>query len=1210
MSIKKNLSLYFFIIGVVLLLIAEFQEHFVNANSRHQVALAEKRLQELEAQMQTSLEEISNLKTEAEFHEYFIHHGLKEQGFTFFYYEKNTLVKWSDSETEILQSFPDSSYNNHLIRLSDGWYEPFIKSFDGKKIIGLVLIKKEFPFENNYLLNHFNPKFGLPENAQLHLNPSGENLIHSISGNKLFSISFSNDATQKKFGLNGWLEFFAIFFSLFAILIYFFQRKVTRVIHLASVSILLIALRWLMISLRFPSEFYSSAFFSPLFYGSSFFFNSAGDLLLNVLTFFCISILTFLYSTKAKSPGFSSSAGLIIALAACNLLLAGVHKLVAGLIVNSKISFEVSSLFNLDGYSVAAVVTIMFLMWTCFFVLYSILQFFKPLLQKRNSFLTCTLSALIIAGVVLFIFHSFQLPALFFSLLLILSTGHIIGRKINLTSNIGTGFVFLFAIYTSLTINYYQNTKEREEMKLFAQRLDTRQDPLAEYLFEGEEQKITADSTIHKLFISTGKINDRVNKHLQQFYFNDYFNKFDVTTICYDKIGMPYDSVSPPLIYFQQQVKTRGRSTVSNKLFFMMNESGRLNYLALLPIKQSSDTTTLGTIVLRLDAKPMHPAESFPDLLVSNRFRSNEAETNYSFARYTNASLIYAYGDFPYSFSSTSFHKEKGDFIFSNNEGYDHLFYNASPLSLIVVSKPGKSIFSLVSLFAFVLFFFSIFFFVSYFFIQVASKKLDYPLSLKQRVRSSILALVLLSFVLISAGTIYYITHKYEQDLDKNILSRLYSLWFSLKNDNLAIENNLSEINKDQWQGNLNNLANIMNLDFNLYDEGGKLFYTSQPKIYEQGITSTRMNPEALFEMKQNERTQYVHPENIGKLKFISAYSPLTSRSGNITGYLNLPYLEKQNELNKEISGFLSALITIYMLLLALAVFIALVISSRITQPLLLIQEKLGNIALGRRNESIEWKHNDEIGALVREYNRMIDELSISAEKLSRSERESAWREMAKQVAHEIKNPLTPMKLHLQHLQRSIKESNEEEMRAAVDRTGKMLIEQIDNLSTIATEFSNFANMPRTKNEILNLRDILSSTLTLFESTPGIALELHDDGTERKIVGDRQQMIRLFSNLVKNALQAIPGNRQGRIDVNVQTQNGFHRISVSDNGAGISAEQRLKIFTPSFTTKTSGMGLGLAIVKSTAEQAGGKVWFETKENEGTTFFVELPSVEN
>jgi nitrogen fixation/metabolism regulation signal transduction histidine kinase len=270
------------------------------------------------------------------------------------------------------------------------------------------------------------------------------------------------------------------------------------------------------------------------------------------------------------------------------------------------------------------------------------------------------------------------------------------------------------------------------------------------------------------------------------------------------------------------------------------------------------------------------------------------------------------------------------------------------------------------------------------------------------------------------------------------------------------------------------------------------------------------------------------------------------------------------------------------------------------------MQEKLSNIRLGKRNETLEWKRNDEIGELVREYNRMVDELAVSAEKLARSERESAWREMAKQVAHEIKNPLTPMKLSMQHLQRAWNEKSDN-MDELFSRISKTLIEQIDALSNIASEFSNFAQMPRAKNETLDLSKIISSVINLFSGTPNIKIIFEDDKAARRIFADREQLIRLFSNLIKNSIQAIPENTEGKIEVRIKTENDFHIISIRDNGTGIAPEQQEKIFMPSFTTKTSGMGMGLALVKNIAEQAGGKVWFETKPEEGSTFFVELPS---
>jgi len=275
---------------------------------------------------------------------------------------------------------------------------------------------------------------------------------------------------------------------------------------------------------------------------------------------------------------------------------------------------------------------------------------------------------------------------------------------------------------------------------------------------------------------------------------------------------------------------------------------------------------------------------------------------------------------------------------------------------------------------------------------------------------------------------------------------------------------------------------------------------------------------------------------------------------------------------------------------------------------LFLIQEKLSNIRLGRKNELIEYRQQDEIGELVKEYNRMVDELAVSAEKLARSERESAWREMAKQVAHEIKNPLTPMKLSIQHLQKAWEEKSPQ-LPEIFQRIAKTLVEQIDTLSTIATEFSHFAQMPRAKKENIDLNEVLKSTIDLFKELPGISIIFSEDEKKKFVFADKEQLIRLFSNLLKNASQAIPSEKPGVILVSIRSDANNFIISIKDNGTGISNPQLDKIFTPNFTTKSGGMGLGLSIAKSIVESSGGSVWFETATGEGTTFFISLPSVQ-
>jgi len=265
-------------------------------------------------------------------------------------------------------------------------------------------------------------------------------------------------------------------------------------------------------------------------------------------------------------------------------------------------------------------------------------------------------------------------------------------------------------------------------------------------------------------------------------------------------------------------------------------------------------------------------------------------------------------------------------------------------------------------------------------------------------------------------------------------------------------------------------------------------------------------------------------------------------------------------------------------------------------------------MVLGKRNEPIQYNRQDEIGSLVKEYNKKVDELAVSAELLARSERESAWREMAKQIAHEIKNPLTPMKLNIQHMQRAKGEG--QEYHKYMERVTAMLIEQIDNLSNIATEFSNFAKIPTARNQVFKLAEQLQKVIDLYETHDKAHIDFSPNGLEYLDVNaDREQLTRAIINLIKNGIQSIPENRNGHIHITLSRRDHMAVIAVSDNGSGIPVDLRDKLFSPSFTTKTSGMGLGLAIVKNIVENFSGKIWFETELKKGTTFFLEIPVYE-
>jgi two-component system nitrogen regulation sensor histidine kinase NtrY len=336
----------------------------------------------------------------------------------------------------------------------------------------------------------------------------------------------------------------------------------------------------------------------------------------------------------------------------------------------------------------------------------------------------------------------------------------------------------------------------------------------------------------------------------------------------------------------------------------------------------------------------------------------------------------------------------------------------------------------------------------------------------------------------------------------------------------------------------------------------------------------------------------------------------LIDDQGNSYAYLNIPYLNSQSELNQEISGFLATLINLNAFIFLIAGAIAFFLTSRITDSFSLIGKKMREMNLGRINEEIKWNRNDEIGMLVEEYNKMVKKLEQSAQALAKSEREGAWREMARQVAHEIKNPLTPMKLSIQYLQNAI-QRGAPNVKELSENMAVTLIEQIDQLSKIAGDFSQFANIGNAQMEKFDITEVLSSLIRLYGANPRIQLEWFREDGDYSLFTDRVQINRLFTNLLQNAIEASEDPaKKVNITVRQKTEAGHILISVQDQSGGIPERTRDNIFKPNFTTKSSGTGLGLAIVKGIVEKANGQIWFESKEGVGTTFHIRLPKAGN
>ncbi len=477
-------------------------------------------------------------------------------------------------------------------------------------------------------------------------------------------------------------------------------------------------------------------------------------------------------------------------------------------------------------------------------------------------------------------------------------------------------------------------------------------------------------------------------------------------------------------------------------------------------------------------------------------------------------------------------------------------------------------------------------------------------LSLRSRIFITMIFLVVVASILIAGVTIY----QYKEQSDDYHQKRLKrkeeqvkaSISYVLQRTTYPVESRyLDLIFKDE----IYKIANVQKVEFNLYDLEGNLMKSSDPGRFENDTISQCLAPLLLDELSLSPEKRYVEKKVTAGNQYQSSYTYVVDTKFKPIGILNLPYIEDDSFNEMELLEFLKRLGFVYIFMLLIAIVLAYFISKYITRSLKAIGDKLHKTRLSKRNEKILLEEaSEEIHNLINAYNSMVDELEESAVKLARSEREQAWREMAKQVAHEIKNPLTPMRLSVQNFQRKFNPGSPD-INNNVNEFSQTLIQQIDTLSSIASAFSSFADMPAQQKEILNLVEVTKLALDIFNED---YIRFNSPEEEIIVKFDRTQLIRVINNLVKNAIQAVSTDKEPGIVVSILSGEDNVQIVVEDNGIGISEENKSKIFEPKFTTKTSGMGLGLGMVKKIVETYGGSITFTSQLNEGTIFTITFP----
>ncbi|MFO7658083.1 MAG: ATP-binding protein [Bacteroidales bacterium] len=1147
-----------------------------------------------------------------------------KKGIIILIYKDNQLTSFTNNNILFPNYYDSLYYDSKLIFNNHAWYA--LKTYDylQYKAVGWILIKKEFSYKNKYLENEFQSSFKIPASVSISEDKSDNAYeIRGYNGEYLFSLVFNNELKLPWLYKNLAFIFFLTGIILFLVFINTLLKRISDPVKknyaIIALVIFMAGFRLAQTIFRFPAGLYSNDLFSPVIFANSELLPSLGDLLLNTVCIFYIIIKFdrdfFIHERffQLREKGKNHINSLLI----FTLILFFFYSrhIFSSLITNSNISFEVYKITSLNIYSFVGLIIIGMHFAGLVMLINKATIIGKETIRMEQFIFNFSI-ILILA--VLFLYFAGETidpySVLFFFLLFLMLV--IIRFKANTVY--GYGILVLVVLVSSVYIVYFISAttikKDRQNMKILVENLANEHDPIAELLFEEMSEELNSDSTLADMLFDMEVSYTELRSYLKNNYFKGFWGKYDFRF--YD--CRPIDSVVFKIPdeysfhcynYFGQYIGEKGMILPNSKFYFIDNTNGRINYLGIITYFKEGQEFPEISLFLELESTLVSEEFGYPELLLDSRLDVDSYLGEYAYAKYYQNNLITQSGEFHYSLARDIYGEQEKEYSFIRFDNYDHLIYNVNDINAIILSKPTINILNSLISFSYIFVFYYVCLLIVFAISKVATHGRKIQLNFKNKIQFAVFSILLLSLVLIGGGTIYFSLEQYQKKNFNNITEKIQSVYIELDHK-LAYENKLDGSWSSESYSNLDQLlqkfADVFYTDINLYDQSGDLIATSRPEIFDRGLTGTKMNPLALNSLMIEKKAEFVHRENIGKLHYLSAYVPYINANNNLLAYLNLPYFTREAELRQEITNLAVAIVNIYSLLILLTIAVAVFISDTITKPLRLLQEKFSQVKLLKDHELIEYSGSDEVASLVQEYNRMVQELQKSAELLAKSERESAWREMARQIAHEIKNPLTPMRLTIQHLQRTWKDKNENyaEIHEKVTQT---LIEQIDNLSKIASEFSNFAQMPKAKNQKLDIEHIIRNTISLFSNAPGVTI-----GYKPAIKGpvyvfaDKEQLARVFINLFKNAVQSVPEERACKILVTINIINGKVLAKVEDNGRGIHDDVKTKLFTPNFTTKSSGMGLGLAITKDIIENIGGRIYFETSWGKGTVFFVELP----
>lgn len=979
-----------------------------------------------------------------------------------------------------------------------------------------------------------------------------------VGGRPVFKLMNDNLNLGAGFGGSSllWIALVSLIISSFFFLVA--DRSVRRM----GLSILVIVTVVTLFFLWGRNDGGSSILFSPILYASGAFFYSLGAvILLNLAVVLVISCLFIARDDISSRLAGNRERWTLFALSL--LTAAGVlvyaHFLLTSIILNSSISLELFKPSELTPFSV--------MVYASFITLLTSI----PMLVQ--------LARCVAPAKARFQFNAFS-----------------IGGKI--------AYSFLIAVYLLCTSAVLGFQTEQKRMEVLASRLSFDRDISLEMRLRAVENQIAGDMIISALSVFSnsaatiqGRITDTyLSQGEQNYTVSVYvFNDSNNTRVALDQ--------------YNDLLKDGIPIADNSRFLFVKRDSSRSYYVGV--FLYMVEGNGISRVLVCLESKDIRSNRGYAGIFGITPPGKVTIPSGYSYARYEGISLRSSHGSFGYP---TQMSPDMKFVIYDKKEtsltmgGYTHFFTLVSDNEVVAISRAKIT---------------PVTYFVSGVLVAIITYILLSIVGIGRRrrhnygwnfFRTRILELLLVSLVLtlvsMAAVSVYFVSSRNEVNMHTMISDKIISI-ASLMEAGVGNVSRSEDINYPQLRRLMEQVGSDTNSDVTIYSPSGHLLMSTTPMVFEMHLLGDRINGKAYSEIICSHKKYYIQKENAGQISFYSMYAPIMGRQGNVIAIICSPYNEENYDFEEDAFIHTATVFSIFLLCLMLSLFLVSRIVDKMFRPLSEMSRKMNSADLDSL-EQIEYKRNDEIAAIVHAYNRMVVELSESSKKLAQAERDKAWSGMARQVAHEIKNPLTPMKLQLQRVIR-LKEKGDPTWQMRFDEASKVILDHIDILTDTANEFSTFAKLYTETPTLIELDVLIREEIAMFDNKDNIEF-LYLGFDDVKVMGPKPQLTRVFVNLINNAVQAIGDAPDGKITVSLRnsTESGYYDIVFEDNGPGVSPENESRLFTPNFTTKNGGSGLGLAISRSILEKCGATIKYHRSYTlSGACFTIiypkELPS---